>query len=262
MIRLVVVLLASLVLCSQAHAAFVSATWGTAGNGFQQSFGRLQAEARGTGETVESGPFAFPHVGSLSATAFRVGDWARADASEAYSLQPDALQVDVTRLDRDGPSTVFSNGSWLFSVTEATRSLASGFLVTDSAGSYTENYLRARLDDLTAGEMLFQSVQEDFFDDRSYSLGGIQGNRAALFSGSLENVLVPNHVYRLIYSLGVSRLEASAGESQATGRITLTALSVPEPSTLALALAAFGAMLSKARLAKRRSAAASPNRCR
>lgn len=229
-----VVLGAALLICgSQANAVFVSATSGTPGIDFQQSFARLQAEARGGDEQILN-PLPIPYTGQMQAQYAPSGDGAYAYAAETYSLGANLLQVSVTRLDRNGPSFVFSNGAWIFSVTETVNTVASGFLAANPSGYLNENYLSASLYDLTANLSLFDSNQADHASGGFYNLGGLVGIRVATFSGSLENVLQSGHVYRLIYGLGVSNREAGADNSFATGRISLMAQPVPEPATWAM----------------------------
>lgn len=231
-----VVLGVVLLICgSQADAVFVSATWQPPGNDPAVSFARLQAYARGQGEEKTLSPLTIPYSGSMSATAATPNDWPYAYAAETYNLRADLLQVDVARFDRNGPSTVASNGAWIFSVTETVQTTASGILVTQPSGTGAEKILRATFADLTAGVTLFASTQWDFGNTGiTYELGGLVGIREASFTGRLDNVLLPGRVYRLTYDLAVESLSAGSDASQATGRIALSVTAVPEPATQAL----------------------------
>lgn len=242
-----VVLGAALLICgSQAHAVFVSATSGTPGVDLQQSFARLQADARFGGDEQVLNPLPIPYIGQMQAQYAPAGDGAYAYAAETYSLGANLLQVDVTRLDRNGPSFVFSNGAWIISVTETVNTVASGFLAANPSGYSNENNLSASLYDLTANLSLFDSNQADRASGGVYNLGGLVGIRVATFSGNLENVLQSGHVYRLIYGLGVWNGGSSSDNSFATGRISLMAQPVPEPATWAMLcaglLAVFGSV--------------------
>ena len=183
-------------------------------------------------------PLPLPYNGNMSASA--VGDGAYANADQTYNLGPSGLQVDVTQFDRYGPSGVQSNGAWLFSVTQTIETLAKGYLDAEPSVYSNETYLSAVLDDLTGGTRLFQSIQWDHAAGGIYALGGLTGMRTATFTGSLDNVLVPDHVYRLIYTLSVSNPEAAADGSQAFGQISLQAATtpIPEPATFTLMLVA------------------------
>ncbi len=254
-----VVLGAALLICgSQASAVFVSATWQPPGNDLEQSFARLQATARGgIGEEQTLRPLPLPYNGPMAANAIRPGDPAYAQIEAVYNLGPAALQVDVTKLVRAGLGGAGSDGAWIFSVTEAVSTAASGFLDTHTSAYFNENYLRATLYDLTANLRLFESNQEDHATGVVYNLGGLVGNRAASFVGTLNNVLLPSHVYRLTYALGVSNPEAGADNSFATGSIMLLAQPVPEPATYALFGLGLFAVLAAAQ--KSRSRPANPS---
>lgn len=219
---------------SQASAVFVSATWEPPGNEPLQSFARLLTIARGFGDEQTLRPLPLPYTGNMTASASRAGDASYAYAAATYNLGADFLQVDVTRLDRNAPSSAISNGAWVFSVTETVRTTAAGMLVAQASGSSNEHSFEAYFTDLTTGARLFKSVQADSGNGVTYELGGLVGNRAATFEGSLENILTPGHVYGLTYLLGVSNSEAASDSSQATGRISLSAAAVPEPGTYAL----------------------------
>lgn len=234
------------VVCAQANAAFVATTWGTAGVDLQESYTRLQATARGGGDEQVVRPL--PDSGTVTAKWRPLGDWAYASISETYSLGLSGLRLDVTNIERAGPSLAVANGAWIFSVTEPTPTLATGFLHTQCCVYLNENSLIATLTDLTSNSSLFESRQEDFAAVGSYSLGGLVGLRASSFSGSLSNTLLPDHVYRLTYSLGVSRPGADSDNSLAVGQVALTALSapVPEPATYTLMLAGLAMVVAVA----------------
>ncbi len=127
-------------------------------------------------------------------------------------------------------------------VTEPTRTIASGSLTLLSSGVYTENGLWARLFDYTTQEFLFQSSQYDCGYDKTYALGGTDGNRIALFSGSLENTLLPGHIYRFDYLIQSGNNSAGDFGSRAVGQFAL--LLVPEPGSLALVFIALTAMVN------------------
>ena len=249
--KIAVVALGLLVCLSQANAAFVAATYGTAGVDFQQSFARLQALSRSTGDTQVLSPLPFPYMGQLSATSAPVGDWANAYVAETYDLGQTRLQNNVSRLDRTGPSAALSNGAWIFSVTETARVLASGYLDTLATGRFSENGLMAILDDLTDGVRLFESRQDDLSAGGVYQLGGLNGSRFASFTGNLENILIPNHVYRLIYGFGVYNTESGFSESRATGQVQLLLMPVPEPHSMALVLLALSGAYFSSRHSRR-----------
>ena len=214
-----------------AQAGFVAATYGAAGIDLQQSLTRVNAEARGGGDEQALNPLPSPFNGSLSANY--VGDGSFAHVDEAYSLGASALGVNVTRLERYGPSSGGVSGAWIFSVTETVQALATGYLDALPVGVYsTENYLSARLDDLSAGLLLFQSIQSDNAFNAHYVLSGLTGNRGASFAGSLENTLLPDHVYRLLYTINVGNPEAASDGSSSLASIRLFV--IPEPGTLAL----------------------------
>ncbi len=73
--------------------------------------------------------------------------------------------------------------------------------------------------------------------------------RAASFSGNLRNTLLPAHVYRLTYSLGVSNAEAGSDDSLAIAQVALTA-AIPEPETSALMLSGLTVVGATARRRK------------
>lgn len=234
--------------CTQANAMFFATTWGTAGVDLQESYTRLQALGRGLdGDEQVVRPL--PASGSVTATRRPLGDWAYASISETYSLSNSGLRLDVTNIERAGPSLAVANGAWIFSVTEPTPTLATGFLHTQCCVYLNENSLIATLTDLTSNSSLFESRQEDFAAVESYSLGGLVGLRAASFSGSLSNTLLPDHAYRLTYALGVSRLGADSDNSLAVAEVALTALTapVPEPETYPLMLAGLAVVGAAAR---------------
>lgn len=235
---------------TQANALFVAATWGTSGVDLQESYTRLQASARSGGDTQVVRPL--PASGSLTATWRPQGDWAYASISETYSLGPSGLRLDVTNIERAGPSGAVANGAWIFSVTESTDTLATGFLDAQCCVYSNENYLYASLTDLTSGQTLFESRQEDHAAVARYELGGLVGMRAASFSGSLSNTLLADHVYRLTYALGVSNPEAGSDNSLAFGQIALAA-PVPEPETYALMLAGLAVVGAAANRRARRA---------
>lgn len=220
-----------------AQAGFVAATYGTAGIDLHQSFARANAEGRTDGNMAALNPIPPPYFGSLNANYDGPDTYAHVEAT--YRLGPSAVRFDVNRFDRYGPSGVGIGGAWLFSVTESVRTLSSGYLNAVPVGAYsTENYLRATFDDLTAGVRLFQSIQSDNASNANYRLGGLIGNRAASFVGSLENTLVPDHIYRLSFSMDAGSREAGADASSMFGNVTISA--VPEPGTFALMLAGLG----------------------
>ncbi len=204
--------LALLLFMSNAGAGIVSATWDAPGNPTQESFLTLYAVGADDGPQTFA-PLSFPFVGG-----FNAGSTLASRIESDMNFTSSGLQIDFRVLDRRARDTsTNANGAWVFSVTEPTKTIATGGLTLLSSGIYTENGLWARLFDYTTQEFLFQSSQNDYGFDKAYLLGGLVGNRGASFSGSLENTLLPGHVYSFDYSLGSGNNGAGDFGSRAIG---------------------------------------------
>lgn len=224
-----------------ANSAFVPATWdyNTPNVPIQESFVTLYAVGAQEGPQT-FGPFLSPSVLNLSNGGFAE----KAQIEAELSFLPGALGIDLTRLERRERDTSTNvQGAFVFSVTEPTKTVASGYLSLLSPGISTENGLLARLFNYTTQEFLFQSSQYDAGSDKTYLLGGNVGNRISLFSGSLENTLLAGNIYRFDYLLQTGNSGSGDFGSSAIGAFSLNTVSaVPEPETFALMLAGLGLM--------------------
>lgn len=197
------------------------------------------ANARYSSAVVEQAadPIIWPGAGTLAAQVDSPWPIPYASVSAAYSIGATLIRselIELTRVPGSISGGTFS-GSWMFSVDSPMLVRATGELKVD--GYPTDNQLYVALHDFTDGE-LFDSRQWDFDFDSTYVLGGLDGNRVAISSGSLDNVLQPGRIYSLNYSLSSWGTSSTSGSSSATGFVQLQALPVSEPNTLWLATAA------------------------
>ena len=231
-------------ICFDAGATFVPITVApNGGNAPTSSIIRAVATGRygNTNETVIS-PIPAPYAGTISSEYVNPNDSPFSYVDAHYELASGRVAVDISRLDRSGPSSGTVNGAWLFSTTETVNTAVSGFLNIYNSESTTYNSLQAVLDDLTAQTRLFyyelsgQSIGGNFTVD-TFGLNG-----SAVSPYSLQNVLVPDHAYRLQYLVGVGAGGAASGQSSAQARIALSV--VPEPLTGPLLLIGLIAILA------------------
>jgi len=241
---------------STASADFTAVTWLPPDSEPQQSFSSLQALTfrGGGGEQITRNALPIPYNDSMSARGRDDDASSRAYARETYSFTGSELRLDLTNFERTGMSTLESGGNWIFTVSTPTLTVASGFFSVVSKdqppGVSSGFALAATLQDLTAGVTLFDSYQGNLAPEGTFVVGGLTGQQPT-FSGSLTNLLDPQHTYRFAYFFLSSQRGTAGDSSAATGLVMLSA--VPEPTSLLMALAGLIAVAGYA-TARRRTA--------
>lgn len=235
MIKNVLTSIAMLMCFSNASAGFVPETWTNTGQSPLESYVNLYPIGADAGQQWFK-PLSFPDVVNISAGTMTLTVGQPVEIAATVTFLPNELGINFTRMERGARDTYTqSQGQWIFSVTDPTQTVASGYLGLLSSGINTENGIVARLFDMTAQTFLFQSSQYDYGHDKTYQLGELVGNRGANFSGSLENTLQSGHIYLFDYLILSGNNGAGDFGSSAIGAFSLSAVSpVPEPSTLAL----------------------------
>lgn len=237
------ILLAWLMLLGpEAFATFVPIT--VAPNGNAPTFSFIQVDASGRGNTTETllSPIAAPYSGQANTAYRNPHDAPYVEMDVLYSLGNGAIEVNLPRLDRGGPSSGVVNGGWLFSTTDVVDTRISGNFDIYASDSTTSNFFRVILDDLTAGTRLLYSEQSAASSTEHFDLSNSLTDRNTGALTSLDNRLAPGHAYRLLYSIGQGTNEANASNSTARAQVTLTA--VPEPGAVALLAAGLISMIA------------------
>lgn len=195
-----------------------------------QSTGMVRASSANQTDEQVLEPIAWPGTGSNTA-GINVQSFPTVSVEGGYNLSSSMLRNELIQIESSGAAAGQYSGNWYFTVDQPTWVRATGQLST--VGNPTENQFLVSLNDPTVGT-LFDSRQWDRDSDSTYVLGGLDGNRFAVFEGSLDNLLQPGLTYRLGYSYNVWG-DALTGPWSATGNIQLLALPVDEPHGLALA---------------------------
>lgn len=216
------------------YAGFMGATFDDLG-GHQESFSHLGAYGRSSSDERTIKPLPIPFVSSMVASFAPVGDTTVSFARQDLSLGSERLELNITDFNHIGKAAVGSDGHWLFTVSQPVATVVFGSLhvASDSVNQIT---LNSTLADLTSGTSLYESNQFDSASNGEYVIGGIANHLQGKFSGSLNNTLVPGHIYRLTYSFSTDGPDSGSGLSNSTGQLVLIN-AVPEPATHALVLA-------------------------
>lgn len=221
--------------CGSAVAGFSLTTLDPGGGAaFAETSSRLQALTAASGDEKVQKGFVFPFTGTLKAEAGSPGggqDYSLIEQDQTF--RENLLRIDVARAERFRRGMVGTNGAFVFTVDAPTRALVSGAISAD-APTTNEQLLSASLTDLSTGLVLMESIQSTAAASVRLSLGGLLGNRASTFSGSLVNDLSVGHVYRLTYTVSNQGFEAGSDATSMTAFISVSA--VPEASTTGMLL--------------------------
>ena len=218
---------------SSSFAGFALATFDEPG-GHQESFAYLVATGRSDVDEHTLRPLAIPFADSMTASFAPSHDTTVSYAHQSLFFYSDRLELDITDFHFVGPVGVGSEGHWLFTVNQPTNTVVFGALHVASA-SANQSTLNSTLADLTAGITLYESYQFDTASSGDYFIGGITNPLYGRFRGSLNNTLVPAHIYRLTYAFSSDGPGAGAGPSNSTGQLVLATV-LPEPVSYTLLL--------------------------
>jgi hypothetical protein len=203
------------------------------GNGEQSSFTALQAISRSDSNTPTFTEFVIPYSGVQSASV--AGILTR----NQYVLTDSSLSVLFAEHSRSRAGTNVTHGAYVFK-TDASGVFALSGNYKGHGDSAFDMVLDVRLDDITSGNRLFESVQGAVGISIDLILGEQSGNRISTLNGNLVNTLLDDHIYRLSYFAIMGDMAPGALPATAWGAINFN--KVPEPTTLILLILAIALM--------------------